>query len=76
MAMRSANRRLRRLACANASTGRPCAIFSNATLSREFMTSPFGSQLHPLVDPHVSHFKHVPFLTIVKLWHSEHEMPS
>lgn len=33
------------------------------------------SQLHPLVAPHVSHFSHVPFLTIVKFWHSEHMLP-
>ncbi len=30
---------------------------------------------HPLVAPHVSHFSHVPFRTIVKLWHSEQELP-
>jgi hypothetical protein len=30
---------------------------------------------HPLVLPHVSHFSHVPFRTIVKFWHSEHELP-
>ena len=33
-------------------------------------------QLHPLVDPQVSHFKQVPLRTIVKLWHSEQETPS
>lgn len=33
------------------------------------------SQLHPLVAPHVSHFSHVPFRTIVKFWHSEHMLP-
>lgn len=32
-------------------------------------------QLHPLVDPHVSHFSHVPLRTMVKLWHSEHSLP-
>ena len=32
-------------------------------------------QLHPVVVPQVSHFKHVPFLTIVKLWHSVHWSP-
>jgi hypothetical protein len=31
---------------------------------------------HPLVLPHVSHFKHVPFRTIVKFWHSGQETPS
>ena len=30
----------------------------------------------PLVEPHVSHFKQVPFRTRVKLPHSEHESPS
>jgi len=30
---------------------------------------------HPLVEPHVSHFSQVPFLTIVKFWHSEHMLP-
>ena len=34
------------------------------------------SQEHPLVLPHVSHFRHVPFRTIVKLKHSVHETPS
>ena len=34
------------------------------------------AQLHPLVDPHVSHLRQVPFRTIVKLWHSEQETPS
>jgi len=33
-------------------------------------------QLHPLVPPQVSHFKHVPFLTIVKLPHSPQASPS
>jgi hypothetical protein len=32
-------------------------------------------QLQPLVDPHVSHFSHVPLRTIVKLEHSEHILP-
>jgi hypothetical protein len=31
---------------------------------------------HPVVDPHVSHFKHVPFRTKVKFKHSEHISPS
>jgi putative endonuclease len=31
---------------------------------------------HPLVEPHVSHFKHVPFLTMVKFPHSEQLSPS
>jgi hypothetical protein len=31
---------------------------------------------HPVVDPHVSHFMHVPFRTSVKLPHSEHISPS
>jgi|GEM_PF-2282617 len=33
-------------------------------------------QLHPLVEPHVSHFKHVPFRTMVKFPHSEQLSPS
>jgi hypothetical protein len=32
-------------------------------------------QLHPLVLPHVSHFKHVPLRTMVKLEHSGHMSP-
>lgn len=32
-------------------------------------------QLHPLVEPHVSHFSQVPFRTMVKLWHSRHSLP-
>jgi hypothetical protein len=35
-----------------------------------------STQLHPLVAPHVSHFRQVPFLTIVKLPHSEQASPS
>ncbi len=31
---------------------------------------------HPLVLPHVSHLRHVPLRTIVKLWHSEQLVPS
>lgn len=38
-------------------------------------TSTMRPQEHPLVAPHVSHFSHVPFLTIVKFWHSEHMLP-
>jgi hypothetical protein len=33
-------------------------------------------QLHPVVLPHVSHFKHVPFRTNVKFPHSPHASPS
>jgi hypothetical protein len=33
-------------------------------------------QLHPLVDPQVSHLRHVPFLTSVKLPHDPHASPS
>lgn len=42
------------------------------------VSSPFTARLaheHPLVAPHVSHFSHVPFRTIVKFWHSEHMLP-
>jgi hypothetical protein len=31
---------------------------------------------HPVVDPQVSHFMHVPFLTKVKFPHSPHISPS
>jgi hypothetical protein len=34
------------------------------------------SQLHPVVLPHVSHFRHVPFLTIVKFEHSGQASPT
>jgi hypothetical protein len=37
---------------------------------------PLVDHEHPLVDPHVSHLRHVPFLTIVKLLHSEQATPS
>jgi hypothetical protein len=33
------------------------------------------AQLHPVVAPHVSHFRHVPFRTSVKLLHSEQASP-
>ena len=36
---------------------------------------PFGNQLHPLVEPHVSHFSQVPLRTMVKFWHSPHMLP-
>jgi hypothetical protein len=35
-----------------------------------------GNYEHPVVLPHVSHFKHVPFRTSVKFKHSEHISPS
>ena len=35
-----------------------------------------GVQEHPLVLPQVSHFRQVPFLTMVKLPHSEQFSPS
>jgi hypothetical protein len=31
---------------------------------------------HPVVAPHVSHFRHVPFLTSVKFWHSPQASPT
>lgn len=31
---------------------------------------------HPVVLPHVSHFKHVPFRTSVKFWHSGQASPT
>jgi hypothetical protein len=34
------------------------------------------TQLHPLVPPHVSHFRHVPFLRSVKLPHEPQASPS
>lgn len=41
-----------------------------------FGVSELGSDHeHPLVAPHVSHFSHVPFRTMVKFWHSEQELP-
>src|SRR3974390_153964 len=33
-------------------------------------------QLHPVVPPHVLHFRHVPFRTSVKFPHSPHASPS
>ena len=35
-----------------------------------------SSQLHPVVPPHVSHFKHVPLRTSVKFAHSGQASPS
>jgi hypothetical protein len=37
---------------------------------------PSVPQLHPLVPPHVSHFRHVPFRTSVKFPHSRQSSPS
>src|SRR6266568_655200 len=34
-----------------------------------------SAQLHPVVAPHVSHFKHVPLRTRVKFAHSGHASP-
>lgn len=42
------------------------------TSSISIKSSTRHTQLHPVVVPHVSHFKHVPFRTMVKLWHSVH----
>jgi hypothetical protein len=36
----------------------------------------YEPQLHPVVDPQVSHFKHVPFRTSVKFAHSGQDSPS
>lgn len=46
-----------------------------ASVSHEISTLPCNDQLHPLVEPHVSHFSHVPLRTIVKFWHSRHMLP-
>jgi hypothetical protein len=36
----------------------------------------FVAHEHPVVLPHVSHLRHVPFRTIVKFWHSGQASPS
>lgn len=46
-----------------------------ASISQQTLKNCKPAQLHPLVAPHVSHFSHVPFRTIVKFWHSEHMLP-
>jgi hypothetical protein len=45
-------------------------------LSEQGGAVPPGPQLHPVVLPHVSHFKHVPLRTKVKFPHSPHASPS
>ena len=64
------------------------ALFKNASHWREAMRMPAGRGLpryklltqtyheHPVVLPQVSHFKHVPFLTSVKFWHSGQASPT
>jgi hypothetical protein len=42
----------------------------------DFLSHKCAHQLHPVVDPQVSHFKHVPFRTSVKFMHSVHISPS
>lgn len=37
---------------------------------------PGSTQLHPVVEPHVSHFRHVPFRTMVKFEHSGQASPT
>jgi len=39
-------------------------------------SGPFAPQLHPLVEPQVSHFRQVPLRTMVKLPHSWQLSPS
>jgi hypothetical protein len=48
---------------------------SSLRLLTEYEYITFRPQLHPVVVPHVSHFKHVPFRTMVKLLHSVHWSP-
>lgn len=47
-----------------------------ASTQRAFALRCGWTQLHPVVEPHVSHFKHVPLRTSVKLPHSPHESPT
>src|SRR5690606_8306313 len=42
---------------------------------RGLLTYTSCTQLHPLVEPQVSHFSQVPLRTMVKFWHSEHMLP-
>jgi hypothetical protein len=53
-----------------------CAFGSRA--ERTFVVSALtvDRQLHPVVPPHVLHFKHVPFRTSVKFPHSPQASPS
>lgn len=44
--------------------------------ARSTTRPPLSGHEQPLVEPHVSHLRHVPFRTIVKFWHSEQETPS
>ena len=54
------------------------ATVDSAVSSFSHRPSPalLSTQLHPVVPPHVSHLRHVPFRTSVKLAHSGHDSPS
>src|SRR5262245_55743480 len=57
--------------------GKPLPFMKKAAL-RAALHEAFGvgCQLHPVVLPQVSHFKHVPLRTRVKFPHSPHASPS
>jgi hypothetical protein len=56
--------------------GPACTLFVRELLGRRKIAPPFSSQLHPVVEPQVSHFMQVPLRTRVKLPHSVQASPS
>ena len=51
-------------------------FLTESRITFEFMANLSLGQLQPVVEPQVLHFKHVPFRTRVKFWHSGHDSPS
>ena len=54
----------------------PIRVLSNKKAWLAFAGEAIASQLHPVVFPHVLHFRHVPLRTSVKFPHSSHASPS
>ena len=50
--------------------------FAQSKVELKEATKMASTQLHPVVPPHVSHFKHVPFRTMVKFPHSGQDSPT
>jgi len=68
---------MRRRRPANCDLRRAGDLCDQITLNSGVVETESGvRQLHPVVEPHVSHLRQVPFLTSVKLPHSPQASPS
>jgi hypothetical protein len=68
--MRKDAQRLLRVLAEMSSYGLPDSIRAMSLVCKD------GAQLHPVVEPQVSHFRQVPFRTRVKLAHSGQASPT